>query len=191
MSYPIFPKFVLATFVICGVLAGCSGNDSEKKQKVPPQKIVSLDPADSVAYNELIAFYLQEGILPQEAFVCDHAENGALYPLCCLSEDAQCALCAPDYMQDSLHGTFFQEIDFDMGSSGDANIYICEKNTQGFQLLYSVVGTIDLDQPSDQFVNGYRIIYFTNDSGANKRKLYFNGKKFVEEDIPDDILANK
>lgn len=189
MSYRIFSKIFFIALIVCGLLAGCA--DKKSNGQVQPKKaVLSLDPADSVAFNELLAFYLEAGILTEDALVCDHADNGRLYPLCCLSEDVQCALCAPGYMQDSLHGTFYQEIDFDMGSSGDGSIYICEKDAKGFRVLCSVVGVIDLDAPVDEFVNGYRVIYFTTDGGENKRKLYYDGKNFVEEDIPDNILVN-
>lgn len=189
MSHRFFSKIVLIALVVCGLSVSCSKKKADKTQQ-PPQKILSLDPADSVAYHELLAFYLNEGILPSEAFDCQHDVNGGLHSLCCLTEEVQECWCVPDYMQDSLHGTFFQEIDIDMGSSGDGIIYICEKNAQGFRILYTVVGTIDLDEPADQFQNGYRVIYFTTDGGENKRKLFFDGKTFVEEDIPDNTLAN-
>ena len=151
-----------------------------------PPKIVSFDLNDSALVNELMCFYIDNEILPKEALVCDHAQKDGLHSFNCMAEDVD--FCAPDYMQDSLHGTFFQEIGYHPGSSGDNNIYICNKDENGFHILKSVVGTTNPDLgPQDEFVNGYRVIYFQSDDTAYK--LFYNGTEFVVEELDNQPLA--
>ena len=119
--------FALA-FVFLAV--GCKQKKEEKK----PEKIVSFDLEDSAMIDELLCFYLDSAIIPEEAFVCDHHKNGGRHTFDCISEDVD--FCVPNYMQDSLHGTFFEEIGYQQGSSGDNNIYICERTAKGFHILF-------------------------------------------------------
>ncbi|MCQ2263015.1 MAG: hypothetical protein MJZ70_01905 [Bacteroidales bacterium] len=173
-----FAVLILAAGVFC---TSCK----EKKVEQPP-KIVSFDLQDSALVNDLLCFYMNNDIIPKEAFICDHATKGGMHTFTCLADDVD--FCAPDYMQDSLHGTFFQEIGYHQGSSGDNTIYICNKDDKGFHIITSVVGTTNPDLgPQDEFVNGYRVIYYQTDDTAYK--LYYDGKKFVSEELTNQPLA--
>jgi len=177
--------FISVLLIAVGVLFVSCGNTGEKKET--PQKIVSFDYTDSVTFHELLHFYIANDIIPEEALLCDHESKGGLHTLECLVDDIE--LCAPDYLQDSLHGTFFQEIVYHPGSSGDNNIYICKKDETGFHLLKSIVGTTNPDLgPENEFVNGYKVIYFQTEDSAYK--IYFDGKDFVTEPVTLPVLAN-
>ena len=179
--------YLFATlFLAAAVFTSCHRKPEEPEKA--PEKIVSLDLSDSTAFHELVHFYITNDIIPKEAVLCDHEKNGGIHTFACLAEDLE--LCAPDYLQDSLHGTFFQEVVYNPGSSGDNNIYICQKDEKGFHLLKSFVGTTDPDLgPQDEFVNGYRVIYFQTEDAAYK--LYYDGKDFVTEPVTTPSLAIK
>lgn len=174
-------------FIAAAVLTTSCKRKVEQVEEAP-QKVVSLDLSDSTAFHELVHFYITNDIIPKEAVLCDHEKNGGIHTFACLAEDLE--LCAPDYLQDSLHGTFFQEVVYNPGSSGDNNIYICQKDEKGFHLLKSFVGTTDPDLgPQDEFVNGYKVIYFQTEDAAYK--LYYDGKDFVTEPVATPSLAIK
>ena len=179
--------YLFATLLLAAAVFTSCHRKAEEPEKVP-EKIVSLDLSDSTAFHELVHFYITNDIIPKEAVLCDHEKNGGIHTFACLAEDLE--LCAPDYLQDSLHGTFFQEVVYNPGSSGDNNIYICQKDEKGFHLLKSFVGTTDPDLgPQDEFVNGYRVIYFQTEDAAYK--LYYDGKEFVTEPVTTPSLATK
>ena len=94
-------------FIAAAVLSTSCHRKAEEPEKAP-EKIVSLDLSDSTAFHELVHFYITNDIIPKEAVLCDHESKGGMHTFECLAEDLE--LCAPDYLQDSLHGTFFQEI---------------------------------------------------------------------------------
>ncbi len=173
-------------FIAAAVLAASCKHKGDNTEEAP-QKIVSLDLSDSTAFHELIHFYITSDIIPKEAVLCDHESKGGMHTFECLAEDLE--LCAPDYLQDSLHGTFFQEIVYHPGSSGDNNIYICNKDEKGFHLLKTIIGTTNPDLgPQDEVVNGYKVLYYQTEDSAYK--LYYDGKDFVTEPVTAPTLAN-
>ena len=178
--------FIIALFVVVIALLTSCNKKSNKKENAP-QKVVSLDLNDPTVFNELVHFYITNDIIPSEAVLCDHESNGGVHTFECL--DGELELCAPDYLQDSLHGTFFQEIVYHPGSSGENNIYICKKDDKGYHLLKSIVGTTNSDLgPENEYVNGYKVIYYQTEDNTNK--IYFDGKDFVTEPVPSPVLAN-
>lgn len=177
--------FIVTLFVVVAALmSGC--NKKSNKKENAPQKVVSLDLNDPTVFNELVHFYIANDIIPSEAVLCDHESKGGMHTFECLHEDLE--LCAPDYLQDSLHGTFFQEIVYHPGSSGDNNIYICKKDEKGFHLLKTIIGTTNPDLgPQDEVVNGYKVLYYQTEDSACK--LYYDGKDFVTEPVTAPTLA--
>ena len=179
--------FRFVTLILAVAVFTSCGNKTAK-EKEAPKKIVSFDYSDSVTFHELLHFYITNDIIPEEALLCDHESKGGLHTLECLADDIE--LCAPDYLQDSLHGTFFQEIVYHPGSSGDNNIYVCKKDEKGFHLLKSIIGTTNPDLgPQNEFVNGYKVIYYQAEDMVYK--LYYDGKDFVTELVEDQPLAQK
>lgn len=175
-------SIILFALAFIFLAVGCKQKKEEKK----PEKMVSFDLEDSAMVDELLCFYLDSAIIPEEAFVCDHHKNGGRHTFDCISENVD--FCVPNYMQDSLHGTFFEEIGYQQGSSGDNNIYICERTAKGFRILFSTPGTTDADLgPENEFVNGYRVLYFRSED--RRCKLYYDGKKFVIEDLDSHLLS--
>lgn len=175
-------SIILFALAFIFLAVGCKQKKEEKK----PEKMVSFDLEDSAMVDELLCFYLDSAIIPEEAFVCDHHKNGGRHTFDCISENVD--FCVPNYMQDSLHGTFFEEIGYQQGSSGDNNIYICERTAKGFRILFSTSGTTDADLgPENEFVNGYRVLYFRSED--RRCKLYYDGKKFVIEDLDSHLLS--
>lgn len=178
--------FLLATLLLAAAVFTSCHRKVEEPEKAPEQ-VFSLDLSDSTVLHELLHFYITNDIIPQEAVLCDHETAGGQHTSECLAPDFE--LCAPDYLQDSLHGTFFQEIEYHPGSSGDNNIYICKKDEKGFHLLKSFTGTTDPDLgPENLFCNGYKILYFLKDDEAYR--LYYDGKDFVEEPVTAPALAH-
>lgn len=177
--------FLLATLLLsAAVFTSCN---NQKDSKKAPEKIISFDLTDPATIHELLHFYITNDIIPEEAVLCDHEAQGGMHTWECISEDLEYG--APDYMQDSLHGTFFQEISYHPGSSGDNNIYICKKDEKGFHLLKSITGTTDPDLgPENEFCNGYKVLYFLKDDEAYR--LYYDGKDFVEEPATAPALAH-
>ena len=133
--------YLFATLLLAAAVFTSCHRKAEEPEKAP-EKIVSLDLSDSTAFHELVHFYITNDIIPKEAVLCDHEKNGGIHTFACLAEDLE--LCAPDYLQDSLHGTFFQEVVYNPGSSGDNNIYICQKDEKGFHLRLSAPPTLTL-----------------------------------------------
>lgn len=179
--------YLFATLLLAAAVFTSCHRKAEEPEEAP-EKVVSLDFSDSTAFHELLHFYITNDIIPKEAILCDHESNGGMHTFACLAEDLE--LCAPDYLQDSLHGTFFQEVVYNPGSSGDNNIYICQKDEKGFHLLKSFVGTTDPDLgPQDEIINGYKVLYFQTEDAAYK--LYYDGKDFVTEPVTTPSLATK
>ena len=152
-----------------------------------PEKLLSFDPADSVLVDQLMRFYLDSNIIPREAIVCDHSAGG-LYTFDCLSENC---FISQDYMQDSLSGTFFTEVSYETGSSGNNNIYICHRDADGFHILFSTEGQTDSYLGPDTLINGYKVLYLIREDQT--LRLYHNGTEFVTEEfsapaVPEEEL---
>ena len=142
-----------------------------------PEKLLSFDPADSVLVDQLMRFYLDSNIIPREDFACEVPEGGH-YTFDCLSENC---FISQDYLQDSLSGTFFTEVSFETGSSGNNNIFICHRDADGFRILFTTEGQTDSYLGPDTIVNGYKVLYLRREDQT--LRLYYNGKEFVTEDF--------
>ena len=172
--------------VLIAVLMGCVvACNNHKPTATEPEKTVSFDPNDSALVDELMRFYLSSNIIPQEALQVNHDKDGGMYNFDCLSDD--CFI--TNDLIDSATNTFFTEVTFHPGSSGDNDIYICRKDTAGFHILSNLQGQIDPDLGTETIVNGCRVIYFRAEGIA--KRLVFNGKEFEVEDLEDIKLASK
>ena len=171
---------ILITFIALIVLFGACRPKTEA-----PEKLLSFDPADSVLVDQLMRFYLDSNIIPHEAIVCEHTEGG-LYTFDCLSENC---FISQDYMQDSLSGTFFTEVSFETGSSGNNNIYICQRDADGFHILFATEGQTDSYLGPDTLINGYKVLYLIRDD--QNLRLYHNGTEFVTEEFSSPIVPEE
>lgn len=173
------------SFVLIAVLIGCVVACNNKPTATEPEKTVSFDPNDSALVDDLMRFYISSNIIPKEALQENHDKDGKMYNFDCLSED--CFI--TNDLIDSATNTFFTEVTFHPGSSGDNDIYICQKDTAGFHILSNFQGQIDPDLGAETMLNGCRVIYFRTE-GIPKR-LIFNGKEFVVENLEENIIASK
>ena len=168
----IFRKFlIIAAVVLTAVLSAC------RPKTEAPAKLLSFDPADSVLVDQLMRFYLDSNIIPHEAIICEHTEGG-LYTFDCLSENC---FISQDYMQDSTSGVFFTEVSFETGSSGNNNIFICNRDADGFHILFTTEGQTDSYLGPDTLINGYKVLYIIREDQT--LRLFHNGTKFVTEEF--------
>lgn len=163
-------KFLISAIVITVLLGAC------RPKTEAPEKILSFDPADSVLVDQLMRFYLDSSIIPQEAINCE-VKEGELYTFDCLSENC---FISQDYLQDSISGVFFTEVTFETGSSGNNNIFICNRDDNGFQILYSTEGQTDSYLGPDTLINGYKVLYLRR--ADQILRLYYDGTGFVTEE---------
>ena len=179
-----FFRYVLVLTVMALLFSFCH----QKKETPASSKLISFDLSDSVMVDELMRFYLDSNMITPEYLVCDHEKNGGLHSFECISEAVE--FCAPGYMQDSLHGTFFQEIGVMTGTSGENNIYICEKNATGYHILFQTLGQIETDNvPENEMINGYHVIYFRSEE--IHYRIVFDGKGFVVENVNQNLITAK
>ncbi len=171
--------------VLIAVLIGCVVACNNKPTAAEPEKTVSFDPNDSALVDELMRFYISSSIIPKDALLVNHEQDGGMYNFDCLSED--CFI--TNDLIDSATNTFFTEVTFHPGSSGDNDIYICRKDTAGFHILSNLQGQIDPDLGEEAMVNGCRVIYFRTEGIA--KRLVFNGKEFEVENLEENQLASK
>lgn len=168
----IFRKFlIIAAVVLTAVLSAC------RPKTEAPAKLLSFDPADSVLVDQLMRFYLDSNIIPHEAIVCEHGNDG-LYTFDCLSE---ACFISQDYLQDSTSGVFFTEVSFETGSSGNNNIFICNRDADGFHILFTTEGQTDSYLGPDTLINGYKVLYIRREDQT--LRLFHNGTEFVTEEF--------
>ncbi len=144
-----------------------------KQDKVKDNRLLSFDPKDSALVDELMRFYIDSNIIPKEALICN-PQTTKLLSFSCLNDNCEIA---NDYMQDSLSGTFFTELSYQTGSSGNNNIYICKKDNNGFRVLYSIEGQTDSYLGPDTIINNYKVLYIRQ--ADQFFQLYFDGQKFT------------
>ena len=176
--------FIAVSFVgACFTACGDKVVPFKEKQEV---KLLSFDPQDSVQVDQLLRFYMQNDILPQEALACKHDTLHGLHTFDCLSEEC---FITNDFI-DSASCTFFVEVDFDSGSSGNNGIYICQRTEEGFKILFSTEGSINQELRPESIVNGYKVLYVQSQDHTSR--VFYDGKKFVREDLPEEEnLAQK
>ena len=175
----MFRKTILPFIVITLLLGAC------RPKTEAPEKILSFEPADSVLVDELMRFYLDSNIIPREAIACDVPEGG-LYTFDCLSENC---FISQDYLQDSMSGAFFTEVSFETGSSGNNNIFICNRDADGFRILFTTEGQTDSYLGPDTVVNGYKILYLRREDQT--LRLFHNGTEFVTEEFTPTSNPNE
>ena len=129
------------------------------------------------AVRILMRFYLDSNIIPKEALTVNVPEGG-LYTFDCLSENC---FISQDFMQDSLSGTFFTEVSYETGSSGNNSIYICHRGADGFRILYTTEGQTDSYLGPDTLINGYKVLYIRTEEQT--LRLFYNGTAFVTEEF--------
>ena len=175
----MFRKIILPTILLTLLFGAC------RPTAEAPEKLLSFDPADSVLVDQLMRFYLDSNIIPREALVCEHNEGG-LYTFDCLSENC---FISQDYMQDSTSGVFFTEVSFETGSSGNNNIYICQRDADGFHILFATEGQTDSYLGPDTLINGYKVLYLIREDQT--LRLYHNGTEFVTEEFSSPIVPEE
>lgn len=178
------------TFFFSIVCLCCCIFMSCQPEKPKDNRLLSFDPKDSALVDELVRFYIDSNIIPKEALICQHPTDKYL-SYSCINENCEIA---NDFMQDSLSGTFFAEVAYATGSSGNNNIYICNKSENGFRILYSIEGQIDSYLGPDTMINNYKVLYIRQQDEF--LQLYYDGKQFTtkpfqpaEEKTDLDILA--
>lgn len=167
----MFRKIIFPAIILTILFCACRPKTEE------PAKILSFDPADSMLVDQLMRFYLDSNIIPYEAIVCEDGKDG-LYTFDCLSEDC---FISQDYLQDSTSGVFFTEVSFETGSSGNNNIFICNRDADGFHILFTTEGQTDSYLGPDTLINGYKVLYIRREDQT--LRLFHNGKEFVTEEF--------
>lgn len=162
--------FSIACIALCWVMFACNS-----KKEATDARLLSFDPKDSVLVDELMRFYIDSNIIPKEFIKCP--ESGSKYYTFACINDSLCEI-SNNYMQDSLSGTFYVEVvPFETGSSGNNNIYICQKNNSGYHILLATEGQIDSEIGPDTMINNYNTLYIQKDE--QYFQLYFDGKQFA------------
>ncbi len=170
--------FLLVFFIMAASLFSACHQKQEQ-----PAKLLSFDPADSVLVDELMRFYIDSNIIPEEAIATKPGE-GQLYTFDCLSENC---FISHDYLQDSLSGTFFAEISFETGSSGNNNIYVCQRDENGFRILFTTEGQTDSYLGPDTLINGYKVLYIR--TPEQTLRLFHNGQTFTTEEFNSELAS--
>ena len=179
--------FVLIAASLLGICCTACGDKIVHHKTATEPKILSFDPHDSLQVDQLMRFYISNDIIPKEALARKHDSVHGLHTFDCLCEDC---FITNDFI-DSASCTFFVELDFDSGSSGNNGIYICHRTEEGFKILYQTEGSIDQDLGPECVVNGFTVLYIQSQDHTSK--VFFDGKQFVREDLPTDqpIVAQK
>ena len=164
----------LQVFSLLVMIGMCFGA-CQLKQQEGEAHLLSFDPQDSVLVDELMRFYIDSNIIPQEALLAH--QEGELYTFDCVSDNCEIV---NDFMQDSLSDTFFVEVTYDVGSAGNNNIYICHRSPEGFSILFSTIGQINCYLGPDTIINNYKVLYVQTEN--QQYKLFFDGTHFVMED---------
>lgn len=174
-----FLTILITLCLIGGVFFSCKEKKDASKQPKEPA-ILTFNPEDSIQVDQLMRFYIENEIIPKEALACKHDSVNGLHTFDCLCEDC---FITNDFI-DSNSQTFFVELDFDSGSSGNNGIYICQRNENGFKILFSTEGSIDQDLGPECKENGYNVLYIQSQDHVSR--LFYNGKQFVREDLKKD-----
>lgn len=176
-------KRILLALVAVSIISVCftaCGDKNTPFKKTPEPKLISFDPHDSVQVDQLMRFYIENEIIPKEALACKHDSVQGLHTFDCLCED--CFITNDCIDADSC--TFFVELDFDSGSSGNNGIHICQRTDEGFKILFTTEGSINQDLGPECMVNGYTVLYVQSQDHTSK--VFYNGKQFVREDLPTE-----
>ncbi len=174
----------MAVAILMGMMtSACDSKVMELVKKEEP-KVLSFDPDDSVQVDQLMRFYVEKEIIPKEALNCSPGEN-ELYTFDCIGDDC---FISNDFI-DSASGTFFVEVSYETGSSGNNSIYICQRTEENFAILFSTEGQINSDLGEEAVVNGYKVVYV--ETTDHKNRIVFNGSEFTMEEIPSQDLVTQ
>ncbi|MBQ7735703.1 MAG: hypothetical protein IJT61_07235, partial [Bacteroidales bacterium] len=66
----MFRKIIFPAIILTLLFSAC------RPKTEAPAKLLSFDPADSVLVDQLMRFYLDSNIIPLEAIVCEHSNDG-------------------------------------------------------------------------------------------------------------------
>lgn len=163
--------FVLLSALSLFFIASC-----HPKDKQTSEVLVSFNPEDTASVDALFDFYISNGIILPEMLRDSAAINtDFLHTYDCLIEGCEIT---HDYLQDSLSGYFFMELNCLSGTCGN-NIYIILKDSLQFNILYNECGVIYPDLGLDTTINNFKVIYYTKE-GENYR-LFYDGKNFTSQ----------
>lgn len=170
----IYFSILFLLTLIGGVVVSCQSNMENSGN----ERQLSFDPQDSLLIDELMRFYIDSNIIPQAALICQ-PEEGRLLDFDCLSEACEIS---NDFMGEADDSTFFVEVMYAAGSAGNNNIYICQKGTEGFKILYQLEGFINPDAGEEKSENGYKVLYIQQDD-ITFFELYYDGSHFTVREI--------
>ncbi|MCQ2286886.1 MAG: hypothetical protein MJZ76_08440 [Bacteroidales bacterium] len=168
-------KFIFSIITLSLLVVSVSCRNHEKEEVKP---VVSFNPEDKAAVNELLTFYIDNDIILPSMLRCEEIHKpGEPHTYDCLKDGCEIA---HDYLQDSLSSYFFMELNCMAGSCGN-DIYIFQKQDSTYNILFNECGTIDQDLGHDTLINHFKVLYYEKE--LKNYRIIFDGENFISEEL--------